>query len=321
MKTLTFNEFVNMIAYTIEKKLYKHGDDQFFPCCGYEGRGKSTFSIALQCAVYKKLGKKPNKHHIFFSWQEYLAANIQIMRSMVKQEKQNKDIIDELLTYYEIDLDDPMISKVFETDYHVNPGSILVYDEAGTQAHSRESLKQDTVDMSKLLILNRFLKSVHIINCPKPQSLEKYAREQRPRGMIWCVASYTKDLEERLHGAFFYTQESYNEIFCQRRWWQLFSNDFKLVDKVQPDFQIKLDQDIRKHIPSSITKHYESKKLVFGIKQTLDMWRGHQERRTDKKVNENLIVKDGESQRDWVMRTKQHPSAYFNYRLKEGGGG
>lgn len=316
-RQIEVEEFAEEIAYTIQKKVFKHNDDYVLPICGYEGRGKSTFSIAVQCLVYELLDRKPNKYHICFSWEEYLIANIQRINNMIAENKSMGPgaaaIIDELYTHYQIDLEG--LETMFETDYHMEEGTILVYDEAGTQANARQSASGENIDMSKLLILNRFLKLCHLLNVPKPGSLDIYAREQRPRGMIWCTAEYTPDLENRLRNVYYYTQPTYMKLLQQRNYKTLFSDDWRPIKAVAPDWEIMVrDRDLRKFIPKDILETYENKKLVFGLKQTSGMMRRiinkqkKEEGREDEAVDK--LVRQGETQKEWVKRTKMSPMSY-----------
>ena len=298
---MSFKEFADEIAFQIEKKVINHNDDLVLPICGYEGKGKSTFSIALKCEVYKRMGRKPTAKHICFSWEEYLMANMSQVLNMLDKEKEvSVKTVDEILNYYNINLEDERYKHIKEVDYELDSGSILVYDEAGTQAYSRESMKGENVDTSKLLILNRFLNLCHFLNVPKPMSLDVYAREQRPRGMIWCTADYTNNLDNRVRKAFYYTQPTYVQIFNIRQYWNYFSSDYGIIKKHPPDFFIDIcDEDLTKYIPDDIQQVYKVKKLGFGLKQTTDMLTRMQTKR-DKVLGKKTTNSDKSKRRAWT---------------------
>ena len=319
---MEFDDFTDMLVNFVDYKILQHNDDQLLLVCGYEGKGKSTLSIATQCEIYRKRKQKTNRNHIIFNWSEYLAANMQVIKNMMSDKHHYVlEKVQEWIDYYELDLNNPITKKAFEVDYEVYNGCVLVYDEAATQMHSRQGMTRKGVDQNKLLILNRFLKMMHLYNAPKPQSLEVYPREQRPRGMIWCVAEYTQDLKQRLRGAYFYTQDTYNEIFCHRYWWKLFSNDMKLVETIPPDFEIILPDNLLSLIPEEILQDYEAKKLVSAMHQTIGMWhniygKGDSKDKgsRDKEDKIDKLVQEGENKQSWSKRTGLSPGSYYNYK-------
>jgi hypothetical protein len=322
---MSFKEFAAFIAPIMDAKMRKFDDDQFYLVCGKEGRGKSTFSIALQCEIYRILGKKPNPYHIIFNWQEYVAAHIQILNKMIQSGKFNDEYVKEYLQYFDLNFaDDPLIKKAMDVDYMLNQNDIIVYDEAGTQHHAREAMGGQSIDLNKTLILDRFLNIGQLFNVPKPSSLDSYAREQRPRGMFWCSATYGHDengvINERLRDVVYYTEETYSDILTQKQWWKLFANDRRLIKNHPPDIYINVRGDnLTNYIPKEILDRYKAKKLAFGVKQLRDIYQNTM-KRGQGGFNEELMVRQGESKREWWERMKAsgisiNPDYYTKYNI------
>jgi len=268
-----FDRYINWFRDTISYKLLQHNDDQLLLNCGYEGTGKSTISLATKLETERKLNVKQNMKLVTFFWSEYRDANLQTMLNEFKKKKFPEEVLGDILgdSRYQSD-----ISNVkFDVDYEVESGNIIINDESGTQFFNRSAMARENINMAKLMIANRFLSLSHVLNCPKPMSLDLYIRSQRARGMIWCDASYkpgsTHAWETRVRNVYLYSKSSYNKIFDGYKYWRYFSDTSKLIRKFPPDVEVDRPTNIYDYISEEKWNYYMCKKFLYNIRQVLDM--------------------------------------------------
>ena len=311
IEEMTFNEFTDKIAHdVIEKKILKFNDDHVILVCGDEGKRKSTFTIAAACEVYRKLGREPTTDMLKYSWSEYREANLIALKNM-KPLLKDPNLAMKMVREYGIDNDNTEeLKKIWNKGIEVKKGDILVFDEA-CEINARDSMSQTNKDFTSLMIKNRFLGLLHFLNIPKPMSLDIYPREQRARGMVWCCADYNNDITERVSRVYYYTKETYSEIFAQKRYWNLFTNQDKLIRSVPPDFQITDLGDLRRFIPEEIAVYYDSKKWAFNYSGLLSDALG----KNKKKFDKARLVRPGETKSEWVDRTGLSPQYYSTYKV------
>jgi len=323
MKTveISFDDFVDEMVLYRERKVMKHHDDQVILVCGYEGTGKSTFSLATMCEMSKRSGIKPNPNHIFYTWNEYLDANYQAALSKLK--KRDLALVQSIGQGYGIDIEELLVKDPDAKPF--DEGDILLYDEAATQAFNREAMSKSSIDYVKLMVSNRFLNLFHLLNVPKPTSIDKYIREQRARLMIWCDASYSHDMTQRIRNVYVYSKDNYMDILYSKRYWLKFNNTQKLVREFPPEFKVEVP-NLLKYIPKNIQDFYDTKKAMFNVKQIIDMMKvgdEEQEKELTAEDIEDLFVRQGESKLEWSKRTKKKPTSYKDYKdnkekLREG---
>lgn len=311
IEEMTFDDFSERIAHdVIEKKIMQFNDDHVILVCGDEGKRKSTFTLALACNVYRKLGRTPTTDMLKYSWPEYREANLFALKNM-KPLLRDPRLAMKMVREYGIDDDNTEeLRKIWDKEMDVKKGDIVVFDEA-CEINARASMSQTNKDFTGLMIKNRFLGLLHFLNIPKPMSLDIYPREQRARGMVWCCADYNDAITERLSRIYYYTKETYSEIFAAKRYWNLFTNQDKLIRAVPPDFQITELGDLRTYIPDNIAVFYESKKWAFNYSGLLADALGKNKRT----FNKDRLVRPGESKAEWFERTGLSPSYYNTFRL------
>ena len=308
-KVVDFDYWTDYLADTIEAKNLKFNEDQVILVCGYEGTGKSTFTIASYCEVSRKRNLPPSKDLIFYEWDEYLKTNLAAM--IGRLDSMPPGLVQELLLHYKIG---PTDLKMPKGTYIPNKGDILCYDEAGTQAFNRQAMKGQNVHQVKLLIANRFLNLCHMWNVPKPGSCDRYIREERAKILVWVDSYYTKDWSQKIRNVYIYGKSSYQRILGCDKWWTLFNNTQKLIRTVKPDMEVKIPLNLPDYIPKDINEYYETKKNVFNIRQVLDMLDTTKEKEVAPKVDHmERMVQDGESLTDWVKRTGCTPTQYTPY--------
>jgi hypothetical protein len=311
IEEMTFDEFANKMAHdVIEKKILKFNDDHVILVCGDEGKRKSTFTLALACEVYRKLGREPTSEILKYSWPEYREANLFALKNMKPTLTDPRQAM-KMVKEYGIDDDNTEeLQKIWAKGIDIKKGDILVFDEA-CEINARDSMSQTNKDFTGLMIKNRFLGLLHFLNIPKPMSLDIYPREQRARGMIWCCADYNNEITDRIARVYYYTKETYSEIFAQKRYWNLFTNQDKLIRAVPPDFQITDMGDLRRFIPVEIATYYESKKWAFNYSGLLADALGKNKRT----FNKDKCVRPGESKLEWFERTGVDPTRYSAYKI------
>jgi len=215
-------------------------DDIVIVVCGSEGSGKTTFSIALSSV--DPLFYEQNQ--IYYTWLDYI---------MVQLDALNK-----------------MDGKTGMTN--IQPGSVLLYDEAGTQLAARAAMSAGNIDQIKLFQSNRFLRLIHILNIPKLGSLDKYVREQRLRIFIWVDAAYDNKTGRKSRNAYVWGRSSMWKIFSKFDWEKLFNNVNMLLSKCEPDYMIHIpnlkEGDI---VPKDFWNKYMDKKIAFNRQQMEDM--------------------------------------------------
>jgi hypothetical protein len=265
---LTFDEWTDFMVNVCEKKVIKHHDDQVILVCGYEGTGKSTFSIATYCDVWKKRGLKPTNDMIFYEYLEYLKTNMHAL--ITKSDKIPTEYMNKVLSHYKQDLD--VINKALGERRGINEGDMLTFDEAGTQAFTRDAMSNENKGFAKLLQANRFLNLIHMLNVPSPYSIDHYIRKRRARMMILCDAEYTNNWEERIRYVYVYSKSQYLKIINSHKNDNAFDDVYSLIKKIKPDMEINVvDTNIPKLIPKDIKDMYDAKKIGYNIKQTWDM--------------------------------------------------
>ena len=310
MRIIGFDDFCTFMKDVIEKKNIKQNEDQVILCSGYEGTGKSTFTIATYCNICKKRKQKPQNEMIFYEWREYLQTNLNAMIHQLKDYK--SDIVEELLVYYDIK---PSELEMDKTHLIPKKGDILCYDEAGTQAFNRESMHGKNIKQAKLMISNRFLNLTHIWNVPHPMSADPYVRDQRTKILILCDSFYTKNLEQKIRNIYVYDKEGYTKILNRPYWQKEIKIPRYMANQVPPAMAIKLPDNLMDYIPKKIHEHYLIKKNVFNIRQILDMKSEMKEiEKSDKNIDYvQMLVQDGENLYDWVTRTELSPTQFYAY--------
>ena len=311
IEEMTFAEWSKKVAFDIiGKKIMNFNDDHVILVCGDEGKRKSTFTTATYCEVCRLLGRNPQKEFLCYSWEEYRTLNLFALKSAFETLSDKTQAMELLGEYGIEDINGENYSDLWKKKYNVKKGDILVFDEAGTEINCRDSQSANNKDFNSLMIKNRFLGLVHFLNVPKPMSLDNYPREQRARGMIWCTASYNDSITDRHSRIYFYTKDTYSEIFCQRRYWNLFSNQDKLIKHCPPDFEITKLGDMRDYIPKDVKDYYDSRKWAYNISVLLKDLKN-----SKKMFDEERLVKPGESKQDWYNRTKQDPRTYSALKI------
>jgi hypothetical protein len=311
IEEMPFKEWCNKVAFDIiGKKIMKFNDDHVILVCGDEGKRKSTFTLATYCQVLELLGKKPQREFLCYSWDEYRLLNLFALKNNLEN-VEDKDLAIQMLQDFGIkDINGDEFKDIWSKGFTVKKGDMCVFDEA-CEIDARDSMSATNKDFNDLLKKNRFLGLVHFLNIPKPMSLDNYPREQRARGMVWCCADYNQDITERRSRIYFYTKETYSEIFCQKRYWNLFSNQDKLLGVCPADFQITELGDMRDKIPKEIHEYYNARKWSYNMGNILKSYKS-----SKMKFDPELLVKDGESKKDWQQRTGLHPRDFYIYRCK-----
>jgi hypothetical protein len=234
VKFINFNNFKAQLFEQRESRCIDKKQDLVIVVCGNEGSGKTIFSLGLG-------GVDPKFYdgfQVYFEWYNYL----KVQNDFIKY-----------------------INKLSDSS-PINFGSVLVYDEAGTQLHSRSSMAN--TDQIKMYIANRFLRLIHILNIPKINSLDKYVREERVKIFVWI--DYNADTGRRI--AYVYGKESLGRIYNRPYWWQLFTNTNWLITTVKPDYAIQIPNLIGpRYIPTAFHERYEIEKAKFNLGLTNEM--------------------------------------------------
>ena len=309
MKTISFSDWCDFLTNVVEVKNLHFNEDQVILVCGYEGSGKSTFTIASYCEVMRRRDMTPCKELIFYEWEEYLRTNL---AAMIKRlDTLPPGMVQDLLLHYQIT--EKQLQMPPET-YLPERGDILCYDEAGTQAFNRQAMSGSNINQAKLLIANRFLNLVHMWNVPKPGSVDRYIREERCKILVWVDSYYTPDWKQKIRNIYVYGKESYQRILASDKWWTLFSNTSRLIKRHRPDFRITLPTNLPDLIPNDINEYYETKKNVFNIRQVLDMIEDTKDNPEKTRINHlDRMVQEGEDLKTWMKRTGCTPSQFNTY--------
>lgn len=317
VQTITFDEWVDMMVLTREQRMLMHDEDFVALICGYEGNGKTTFSIATYCAMCKELNLKPRKDLIFFKWPDYVNVNLAAIAQ--RKTKIATKILEQAAEDSEIDLKEieAKLKELKKID-SVERGEFLIYDEAGTQNFARESMSKGNIDQAKLMMANRFLNLFHFWNIPNPSSCDIYTREHRARQLVWIHGELTtKEIlwDTKIRDVYLWSKDSYSKIINFYQWKKYFSSTGMLLRQFTPDLRIKDTTGIVEYIPKKIRRYYDAKKVLFNLDLALSM----KEDKDDKKdINQlDRMVQPFESHRDWVERTNLDPTKYTAYGGKK----
>ena len=327
METIGFQTIRDEFEFNREKKCIEKEDDIVIVVAGGEGSGKSCVSLAL--GEIDKNFYDNTLPQVFYEWREYKKANTVAVQRIAKTLP--KKII-KLVNAFGLNDEhyDTGDSKPLE------PGAFLDYDEAGTQMYARDYSSKANKDQVKMFISNRFARLMHTVNVPKIGSLDKYIREERIKYFIWIDAQYTQDLEDVDRTMYVWSKEAYMSILNTPYYWQLFTPIERLINSCPPDFRIALPNLRNKWIPKDFYDHYFAKKVLFNLKQLLDMDEEDEEaiekvkRIDEKKVKrkKSKILKKlpqpDESIGDWCVRTglgvdsfKKYKEIAVSYREKD----
>lgn len=231
---IRFENFRRQLFEQREQRCIESEHDLVIVVAGNEGSGKTVFSLALAGVDTKFY----DNFQVYFKWRDYLKVQNEFIKHL----------------------------HGLSPTTPINYGSVLVYDEAGTQLHARTAIAN--TDQVKMFIANRFLRLIHILNVPKLGSLDKYVREERIRLFIWIDYDFAKDKRR----AFIYSKESLAKLFNRPYWWQLFANTNWLITTVKPDYCIKLPNLIRdKYVPPAFLEKYKKIKTEFNFELTNEM--------------------------------------------------
>jgi len=212
IEVLSFDEWIDYIILTQQQKVLRQNEDLVALVCGYEGNGKTTFTLATYCGVCKELGIKPRQDLIFFQWDEYLKT----CYAAIKQKKMMlpKDYLEEAAEDSGIDLE--QLERDLEKLSHVkkvDKGDFLIYDESGTQNFAREAMSRGNINQAKLMMANRFLQLMHWWNLPTPVACDKYVREHRAKMLVWVDSYYTSSSDmmwdQKVRNIYIWGKESY----------------------------------------------------------------------------------------------------------------
>jgi energy-coupling factor transporter ATP-binding protein EcfA2 len=235
IKNISFANFKRQLFEQMEERCINREHDMVIVVGGNEGAGKTTFSLALAGVDTHFF----ENFQVYFKWHDYL----KIQNDFIKY-----------------------LNHLSPTT-PINHGSVLVYDEAGTQLHARTAMAN--TDQVKMFIANRFLRLIHILNVPKLNSLDKYVREERIRMFIWIDYNFAKDKRT----AYVYGKESISKLFNRPYWWQLFANTNWLITTVKPDYSIVIPILVKTngYIPLEFFAKYKEEKAKFNLELTNDM--------------------------------------------------
>jgi hypothetical protein len=146
----------------------------------------------------------------------------------------------------------------------MKPGSVVIYDEAGTQMSSQRSLNSDVIEQQDILIINGWLNLVHILNVPKPRSIHFYPREERCKLMLWHHKEYDRTNNIRKFHVYGYDRIRYVSMMQENAWHKAFTHTGILIKKFPPTFHVELP-DLNQYIRPEILKDYKSVKIMYSI--------------------------------------------------------
>jgi len=279
--TIGFNRVVELFQTARQDRCIDLNEDLVIVVSGDEGSGKTLFSMAIAYSIDPNYSGK----QVYYEWMDYVSAQY-----------------------------DALKAQIDGVDSSLGVGSALLYDEAGTQLHSRSSMSKGNIDQVKLFISNRFLRFVHILNVPKPGSLDKYVRNERLKYFVWIdrKLDYYNEKVRATRVAYLWSKNSYMRIYENPYWWQLFNNLGKLIKLCPPDFRCKIPNLVQdKYIPQQLLDEYMTKKQEFNLKQMEEM----QGKKEIEKISK--IVLPNESKQQWADRTGLSPASYGMYKLKK----
>lgn len=286
-----------------QAKCLNYNDDIVIIVSGDEGSGKSTLSLALA----QQIDPNFTANQIYYQWKDYIAAQIVALQNQIKDLPE--ELVNQYKDHYELTNEDLNAQHT-----NLGPGSVLVYDEAGTQLHSRSSMSKGNIDQVKLFISNRFLRFVHILNVPKPGSLDRYVRHERVKYFIWVDRKYLDNMTKQKRVAYMWSKQAYMRIYESQYWWQLFNDLGKLCKVAPPNFRCLLPNIPNSdYLDNSLVEQYDTNKALFNLKQMKEMTEG---KKKEPKQNNSIdkFVKPEEDMNKWCKRTGLSPSSYQRYR-------
>lgn len=213
------DEVVDMLKRIHDNLIRRFDQDYVMVVTGCEGSGKSLLSFFLAQEINRGL----SIDQICFTGKEYL-------------EFQAKCI-----------------------DSEVEKGSVIVFDEGGTQMLSRKAMDVENIELTSVFIANRFLNLVHIINVPKLKYLDIYVREERLQLMLYTWYDVIGDYERLRRRCAVITKPTLMKILeSNRRWYTGAHNRWiRYADVI---FDIP---DLRERIPQDLMMAYLQKKKIF----------------------------------------------------------
>lgn len=311
METISFKKIMELFSDIREMKVINGTDDMVIVVSGDEGAGKTIFSLALS-----KMDGDFTGRQIYYMWQEYVKAQLLCLKKQIGEIP--PQLIEEYNVYGLTDEDLAVNEKV-----DLKPGSVLLYDEAGTQMHSRSSMTKANVDQVKLFISNRFLRFIHILNVPKPSSLDKYVRQERIKYFVWVDRKYTHGMTRQVRTAYFWSKNSYVNIFNNRHWYTIFNNIGRLINQCPPEYKVVLPDLIKcwggkEYIKPDLLEEYMTKKKLFNLEQMLEMTKDKKKKSKPVSVGgssfDDKIPLPGETVDSYCQRRKCSPRTWERYK-------
>jgi hypothetical protein len=302
MKTVTFDWLLNELSYQREMRCINANEDVLNVIGGNEGSGKSVLGMAM-CMIDPDFSAQ----NIYYFWKDFLQANMNTIKLLAKNLTKEEF---EKYNEYGIKLEDV---TVIEGCTH-KPGDCLLYDESGTQMFNRSAMTKQNSQQVKLFIANRFLRLIYFLCVPKVRSLDKYIREERLKFLFWVHKENSPDMVTCKRYCYVWSRQSFNNMTKIHNWFKMFDSCSN-IESLYPDFKILIPNLLDgKYIPEIILKEYNAKKILFNLRQTIDMSSTDTDSFVKPKKDWSLMKPlDGEDCWAWSARTGRSPNAFKSW--------
>ena len=273
----SWDKFVDTMKFVRDIRCIESDRDQVTIVCGEEGSGKSLLSIALGISIDPDFTIK----NVFFDKINFITA--QLLMSTDGLDNLTPTQL-ELIDRYGIEFD-----KLEKGKGWLKKGSVISYDEAGTQLSSRQSMTKESVDQVNLFISNRNLRLFYLLSTPRPGSLDIYLRMDRSRMLLWNAADYNKHKKKFEYTLFGYTRTPLARMLCNRKWRPAFSDTSRLIRSFPPSFMVDLP-DVRELIPDSLLIEYNLLKRAFNTSLMAKMLQKDKKRGASTIDDKSIVV-------------------------------
>ena len=305
MLEMTYEELHAFFAEQRQVRCLEDDEDIVNVVTGKERSGKSTLCVALS-----DIDPNFNLSQIYFFWKDYRAANQACIKYKIKH-MMTEDEIRTFATQFQLNPDEILKNdEIGELD--IQPGSCMTYDEAATQMFNRAASSTQNQQQVKLFISNGFLSLIHWMCLPKIRNLDIYIRNERLRFFIWVDKQRNIETRVPVRIAYLWSQDSYIDM-CKNYDWQKILNNIsdKTIGILSPDIKCVLP-DLKRHIGKELWDNYTKKKLMYNLKQTMDMAATEQkaEQKDKSKNYADRKPRDGEDCWTWSSRTGLSPTSF-----------
>lgn len=139
-------------------------------------------------------------------------------------------------------------------------GSVLVFDEGGSELLSRNYMDKEQKKFVSDMIRNRYMCLFRFICVPKPKYIDVYIREERVQNVLYTYYDLDDDYGVKGRYVAIITNPSWSKLLGSRNWKRKFYSSHKLLSSGYVDQIFKIP-NLKEKIPRGEIRKYLRKKV------------------------------------------------------------